>query len=139
MQRVEAGQGAAVLHNTHDGWQEQLGWSFEEGARAHSVWLAVDGTLPEGTLTGEWWTTSGTPAQVDVVGLLDHRTVAIGEARWQGRPLGSRAVDELATKLRVVPSPIAQPAILLWGRGGVQPDVQVGAVRGFDAGDVVRR
>ncbi len=139
VQRVEAGQGAAVLRHAEAAWQEQLGWSFEEAARQHAAWLAVNGTLPAGALTGEWWTATGPPAQVDVLARHEHRTVAVGEARWQGRPLGQRAVDELAAKLRVVPDPVAQPLLLLWGRAGVRPDVQVGAVRGFDAGAVLRR
>jgi uncharacterized protein len=139
LQRVEAGQGAGVLRHTEQAWQEQLGWSFEQAARDHAVWLVDSGVLPDGTLTGEWWATSGPPVQVDVLAMRDHRTVAVGEARWQGRPLGSRAVDELAAKVRLVPDPVAQPLLLLWGRGGVQPEVQVGSVRGFGATDVLDR
>ena len=139
VQRVEAGQGAAVLLHAEQAWQEQLGWSFEEAARDHATWLVESGVLPPGTLTGEWWTASGQPAQVDVLALRDHRTVAVGEARWQGRPLGPNAVEEVAAKLRVVPDPAAQPLLLLWGRGGVQPAVQVGAVHGFSAADMLLR
>ena len=137
VQRIEAGQGAAVLQHTEPAWQEHLGWSFEEAARQHAVSLAASGALPPGTLTGEWWTVSGTPAQVDVLGLHERRTVAIGEARWQARPLGPHAVDELASKLRMVPDPVAQPLLLLWGRGGVRPGVVVGSVRGYSAADLL--
>lgn len=136
-QQIEAGQGEAVLHQGREAWQEQLGWSFEQAARLHAIRLAASGVLPEGTLVGEWWTTRGQPAQVDVLGLSSHRTVAVGEARWQERPLGSRAVDELAAKLRLVPSPVAQPLLMLWGRGGVRPDTLVGAVRGYGPADIV--
>lgn len=138
IQQIEAGQGAAVLHNTAGLWYEHLGWSFEQAARRHAVRLERSGVLPSGTLVDEWWSTSGPQVQVDVLGLLDNRTVAVGEARWQARPLGAHEVDELAKKLGVVPQPVAQPLLLLWGRGGIRSDVDVGSVRGFGPGDMLR-
>lgn len=137
VQRIEAGQGAAVMEHVSGEWQQHLGIVFEQIAREHAVRLVSDGTLPAGTLVGEWWTTSGEPCQVDVLGLHEHRTVAIGEARWQRQPLGPREVDGLARALRHVPDPVAQPLLLLWGRGGVRPDVAVGHVRGFGLSDML--
>lgn len=137
VQQIEAGQGVAVLEHVSGEWQHHLGVVFEQIAREHAVRLARDGTLPSGTLVGEWWTTSGDPCQVDVLGLREHRTVGIGEARWQRQPLGPREVDGLARALRHVPDPVAQPLLLLWGRGGVRPEVAVGHVRGFGLPDML--
>ena len=139
VQRIEAGQGPAVLENTAGEWQTHLGWAFEQAARDHAVHLVASGALPGGTQVGEWWTTSGQPAQIDALGLLDHRTVFAGEAKWGRQPLGAQVVDELAAKVRLTPRPVAQPDLLLWGRGGVRPEVQVGAVRGFGPAAMLAR
>lgn len=138
VQQIEAGQGASVLHHTSGAWKEQIGWTFEATARRHAIELVRSEVLPPGTLTDEWWTTSGVQAQVDVLGLLDHRTVAIGEARWQARPLGQHDLEELTRKLRLVPDPIPQPQLILWGRGGVRPDIEVGRVLGFGPSEMLR-
>lgn len=137
VQQIEAGQGPAVLRHTAGAWQEHLGWAFEVAARHHAVTLERSGALPAGTLVDEWWTVTGEQAQLDVLGLLDHRTVAVGEARWQRRPLDQRDLEELTAKLRLVPRPIPQPSLLLWGRGGVRPEVQVGRVLGFGPADML--
>ncbi|MGH9074472.1 MAG: ATP-binding protein, partial [Acidimicrobiales bacterium] len=108
-QRVEAGQGAEVLSHTAGEWQGQLGFVFEQAARQHAVRLVRDGALPAGTLVDEWWATSGDQCQVDVLGLLDHRTVAVGEARWQSRALGTPEIEALHRALRRVPDPVASP------------------------------
>lgn len=137
VQRVEAGQGSAVLEHGQGEWQHHIGTVFEEAARGHAVRLVQDGDLPGGTLIGEWWATSGPPCQVDVLGVKDHRTILIGEARWQRQPLGPRDVDALARKQQLVPKPVAQPLLALWGRGGVRPEVVVGQVRGYSLLDVL--
>ncbi|MGH9090237.1 MAG: ATP-binding protein [Acidimicrobiales bacterium] len=137
VQRVEAGQGAAVLEHGEGEWQHHIGTVFEEAAREHGVRLVQNGTLPSGTLIGEWWATSGDQCQVDVLGIKDHRTILIGEARWQRQPLGPRDVDALARKQQLVPKPVAQPLLILWGRGGVRPEVVVGQVRGYSLLDVL--
>ena len=139
VQRIEAGQGAAVLQHTAGEWQVQLGWAFEQAAREHAAHLVAIGELPAGTQIDEWWTTTGEPCQIDVLGLLGHRTAFVGEAKWQRQPLGAAVLDELARKLRQTPNPVAQPGLLLWGRGGVRPEIQVGAVRGFGPAEMLRR
>lgn len=137
VQRIEAGQGPAVLQHGAGEWQHHLGVVFEQAAREHAIRLERDGTLPSGTLVGEWWSVSGQPCQVDVLGLHNHRTVAVGEARWQRQPLSSADVDALARSLRRVPDPVAQPLLLLWSRGGVRPEVAVGPVRGYELSDML--
>lgn len=137
VQRIEAGQGAAVLAHVEGEWQKHVGTVFEEAAREHAVHLEQDGTLPSGTLTGEWWATRGERCQVDVLGLKDHKTVLIGEARWQRQPLGPADVEALARKLQRVPDPVAQPLLLLWGRSGVRPEAVVGQVRGYSLLDML--
>lgn len=139
VQRIEAGQGAAVLQHTAGEWQVHLGWTFEQAAREHAAHLVAIGELPVGTQVDEWWTATGEPCQIDVLGLLGHRTAFVGEAKWQRQPLGASALDELARKLRQAPNPVPQPGLLLWGRGGVRPEIQVGAVRGFGPAEMLRR
>lgn len=139
VQRIEAGQGAAVLQHTAGEWQVQLGWTFEHAAREHAAHLVASGELPAGTQVDEWWTTTGEPCQIDVLGLLGHRTAFVGEAKWQRQPLGAAVLDELARKVRQAPNPVPQPGLLLWGRGGVRPEIQVGAVRGFGPAEMLRR
>lgn len=137
VQRIEAGQGATVLAGTAEQWQGQLGWCFEQAARDHALRLTAAGELPTAQV-GEWWTVSGQQCQLDVLGLDQHRTVFVGEAKWSRRPLGSAEVDELARRGRLAPRPVAQPTLVLWGRGGVRPEVQVGAVRGYGPEQMLR-
>lgn len=139
VQRIEAGQGAAVLQHTAGEWQVHLGWTFEQTAREHAAHLVASGELPAGTQVDEWWTTTGEPCQIDVLGLQNHRTAFVGEAKWQRSPLGPAALDEVARKLRQAPNPVPQPGLLIWGRGGVRPEIQVGAVRGFGPAEMLRR
>ncbi len=139
VQRIEAGQGRAVLSHTAGEWQVQLGWTFEQAAREHAAHLVSTGDLPDGAQVDEWWTVSGAPCQIDVLGLLDHRTVFVGEAKWGRQPLAASAVEDLARNVRLAPDPVPQPGLLLWGRGGVRPEVQVGAVRGFGPAEMLRR
>lgn len=139
VQLIEAGQGAAVLAQSAEALQEQLGWTFEAAAREHAVDLVRRGELPEGTLIGEWWTSSGQQHQVDVLGMLGGRTTVLGEARWQAQPLSQRDVDELAGKLSVVPSPAANPQLILWGRQGLLPEAVNGAVRGYTPEEILAR
>jgi AAA+ ATPase superfamily predicted ATPase len=137
VQRIEAGQGSEALRATMGEWQAQLGFVFEQAAREHAVELVRSRTLPPGTLVDEWWSQSGEPCQVDVLGLLDGRTVAVGEARWQRQPLGRADVERLLRALRRVPDPVAEPRLLLWGRGGVRPDSAVGPVLAFGPSDIL--
>lgn len=137
VQRIEAGQGAAALAHSEGQWQGQLGAVFEEAARDHAARLSETGELPRGSLVGEWWSTSGQPCQVDVLALREHRSVAVGEARWQRQPLGQKDVDQLARALRRVPDPVPDALLLLWGRGGIRSEVRVGRVRGFGPTDML--
>ncbi len=131
VQLIEAGQGAAVMARSEGAWKGQLGWVFEQAARDHAVRLVSSGVLPSDTEVGEWWATGGVPVQVDVLGLRGKETVLVGEARWQAQPLGANDVRELNAKLQLVPSPAFDRKLILWGRGGVRPEVQVGGVSGF--------
>lgn len=139
VQLVEAGQGRAVLARTTGAWQGQLGWAFEVAAREHAVRLVEEGAIPQDVEIGEWWTTSGQPAQVDVLGLRGNETVVVGEARWQSRPLGLNDVRELNAKLQSVPTPAVDRRLILWGRGGVRQEVQVGGVMGFGPMDMLAK
>ena len=137
VQRIEGGQGEEVISHTHGEWQNQLGSVFEQAAREHAIGLVRSGVLPTGTLIDEWWTTSGEQIQVDVLGLLDHRSVVIGEAKWQKQPLGTSDAAGLWRALRYVPDPIPEPTFILWGRGGVRQDATTSHLLGFGPAEML--
>jgi hypothetical protein len=135
--RIEAGQGRAVLKARRHDWQRHLGWVFEAAARGHASRLVASGQLPEDLVVGRWWATKGSPCEVDVLGLRRGRTALVGEARWQAAPLAARDVRELTAKLACVPNPVADPLLALWGRNGVERGVAGPGVMGFSAEDVI--
>jgi len=119
LQLIEAGQGKAVLRRRRPEWQRHLGWVFEELARAHARRLVSTGALPDDLVVGRWWSTSGPPLEVDVLGLLGSRAAFVGEARWQERPLERRDVSALRTKAARVPGIDDDPLLAFWSRGGL--------------------
>ena len=113
---IETGQGRAVLKRRRPAWERHLGWMFEETARDHARRMVARGELPDDLVVGRWWTTTGEPAEVDVLGLRGSRTALIGEARWQEQPPGSSDVQHLRDKLTRVPRPIDDSLLALWSR-----------------------
>jgi hypothetical protein len=89
-------------------------------------------------VVGRWWSTTGPPVEVDVLGMRDSRTVLLGEARWQERPLGQRDVAALLAKAVAVPNPVSVPMLALWGRSGLEPNLKSDQVRGYDLAQMVR-
>jgi AAA+ ATPase superfamily predicted ATPase len=134
---IEAGQGRAVSRRRRPQWRQQLGWVFEEAARAHASRLVEQGDLPDDLVVGRWWSTSGEPCEVDVLGLRGGATALLGESRWQERPLGIRELTALTMKLSWVPGPADDPLFALWGRGGVESGLRRRGVMGFAAADVI--
>lgn len=130
--QINAGQGRAVLKRRGEQWQRHLGWVFEELARDHAQRLVAAGELPGDLVIGRWWTMSGQPVEVDVLGMRGGRSILIGEARWQASPLGSRDVERLAAKARALPRAVADPIVALWGRAGLDPGARRDQVRGYD-------
>ncbi|MGH2350212.1 MAG: ATP-binding protein, partial [Chloroflexota bacterium] len=133
---VEAGQGRAVLRRVEPLWQRHLGAVFEAAARAHARRLVDQGALPgfpEDLVVGRWWSTSGEPCEVDVLGLRGSRAYLLGAARWQQRPLDTRDLEALRRKVTRVPRPVDTPVYALWGRGGVTSEVRQAGALGFDA------
>lgn len=135
--QIEARQGRAVLRRRRDQWQRHLGWVFEEAARAHAVRLVRRGELPEDLVVGRWWSTSGAPLEVDVLGLQGTTAVLLGEARWQERPLGPRDLRELLAKAAQIPSVADDPILALWGRDGIETGLRSTGALGFDVDDVL--
>lgn len=135
--QIGGGQGRAVLQRRRDQWQKHLGWVFEELARQHAARLVDTGALPAGMVVGRWWSTTGQPVEVDVLGMRRSRSVLLGEARWQERPLGPRDVAGLLLKARSVPDPVDDPLLVLWGRGGLEPRLHSESVRGFELGQML--
>jgi hypothetical protein len=137
---IEAGQGKAVLARIAPLWQRHLGWAFEEAARAHAARLVTAGGLgPELTnlIVGRWWTTSGTPCEVDVLGLHGGKSELLGEVRWQPQPLGLRELDQARRKLPLVPRASDNCRLALWGCAGVKREVTATGALGFALEDVL--
>jgi uncharacterized protein len=105
---------------------------FEDLAREHARRLAARGALPRDLVIGRWWTVKGEPCELDVLGLRGARTVLLGEARWQARPLGTRELAQLQRKAARTPHTVELPIFALWGRGGVDPRIRSEQVLGFD-------
>lgn len=134
---IESGQGRTVLRRRRPEWGRQLGWVFEEAARAHAVRMAARGELPDDLVMGRWWASTGEPCEVDVLGLRGSRTALMGEARWQAAPLRARDLHQLEAKLGRVPRPVEKPQFAMWGRGGVDAAVRRAGALGFDVDDVL--
>lgn len=84
VQRIEAGQGAAVLQHTAEQWQNHLGWVFEQAAGDHAgpPPRSLSTTRPPGRRQGVRHVLRG-----GRLGLLDHRTAFVGEAKCSRQPL----------------------------------------------------
>jgi AAA+ ATPase superfamily predicted ATPase len=135
--QIEAGQGRAVLNRRNPSWQRHLGAVFEDVARAHARRLAMLGQLPSDLVIDRWWATSGEPCEVDVLGIRGTRSLLLGEARWQSRPLGARDLAQLQAKALRVPRAVQSPIFALWGRGGIEDAIRRKNVLGFDVHDVL--
>jgi AAA+ ATPase superfamily predicted ATPase len=135
--QIEAGQGRAVLNRKNPSWQRHLGAVFEDVARAHARRLATRGELPSDLVIDRWWATSGEPCEVDVLGIRGTRSLLLGEARWQSRPLGARELAQLQAKASRVPRAVESPIFALWGRGGIDDAIRAKNVLGFDARDML--
>lgn len=135
--QIEAGQGRAVLRRRSPAWQRHLGAVFEDAARAHARRLAARGELPPDLVIDRWWAASGEPCEIDVLGLRRARTVLLGEARWQARPLGARDLAQLQRKAVRAPGTVDLPIFALWGRGGVDDRIRSDDVLGFDPADML--
>lgn len=134
---VGAGQGRAALKRRRQEWQKHLGRVFEELARDHARRRVAAGAWPEDMVVGRWWSASGPPAEVDVLGLRGSRSALLGEARWQARPLGARDLARLARKLSAVPRPVQEPLLVLWGRGGITEAAETRGAIGFGLSEML--
>lgn len=137
--QIEAGQGRSVLSRKNPSWNRHLGAVFEDAARAHARRLVEQGRLPPDVVVDRWWTSSGEPCEVDVLALRSNRSVLLGEARWQARPLGARELGQLQAKASRAPRIVEKPIFALWGRGGVERAIHSEEVWGFDVDDVLSR
>lgn len=129
---IGAGQGRTALRRRRDEWQKHLGWVFEELARDHARRLIASGSLPENVVVGRWWSTSGPSVEVDVLGMRGTRSVLLGEARWQSRPIGPRDVVRLLAKLTAVPNPVRDPLLVFWARGGIDETARSRGAAGYN-------
>ncbi|HET9051510.1 MAG TPA: DUF234 domain-containing protein, partial [Candidatus Dormibacteraeota bacterium] len=128
---IEAGSGARELRRANAAWARHLGCTFQGAARAHAERMAASGQLPSDLVVGRWWSPTVRDARVDVLGLRAGRPYLVGEARWGEGPLGLGDLTDLRARLQRLPSPVAEPVLVLWGRKGVAPEVR-GHALGFD-------
>lgn len=135
--QIEAGMGDRVAEARAGRWQRHLGWVFEEQARSHALRLARQGQLPGEARYGRWWSRRGAQVEIDVLGLLGGRTVVVGEARWDARPLDLHLLEQLKAKERLAPDPVPQPVLCTWSRGGASVELTAGGVRSFTPAEMV--
>ena len=88
--------------------------------------------LPTDLVVGRWWSGRGANVEVDVLGLQGSRTALLGD--WQSAPLGRHDREVLRRK---VPCAVDEPTLVLWGRGGVAPEVRHARAVGFSIADPV--
>jgi AAA+ ATPase superfamily predicted ATPase len=129
--QIEAGQGRQVLKRIRPKLETHLGRVFEEAARDHACRLVAAGRLPSELVIGRWWTSSGQPCEIDVLGLLGSQTYLLGEAKWQSQPLAAKDLEALRRKVTRTPNPVDEPVYALWGRSGVEPLVKQAGALGF--------
>lgn len=114
--RIEGGMGRAILRSRAGEWARHLGWVFEDQARAHARRLSAQGEVDPMTLIGRWWSSGRRPVEVDVLGLLEGKTIMLGEAKWSAGPFDPRWLHTLEGRLESVPAPIDRPARWIWSR-----------------------
>ncbi len=129
---IEGGQGAAVMERARPRFETHVGRVFEEMARGHARRMVARGDLPSDMVVGRWWPSSGTPCEVDVLGLRGSRTQLMGEARWQKAPVGVRELEALIRKSERVPKLVKEPVYAFWSRAGGTKDLEGASVRVFD-------
>ncbi len=135
--RIEGGQGRAVLRQRRPEWERHLGWVFEELARAHAVRLVRTGRLPEDLVVGRWWRPGPEPCEIGVLGLRGSRAALVGEARWQRQPIGQRDLRALLAKLSCALEPVADPVLAFWSRSGADPSVLAAGALSFDVASIL--
>jgi AAA+ ATPase superfamily predicted ATPase len=129
---IEGGQGSAVMERVRPRFETHVGWVFEELARAHARKLVARGELASDMVVGRWWSTTGPPCEVDVLGLRGSRTSFLGEARWQKAPIGGRELRALVRKTERVPEPVDDPIYAFWARSGREKTLDGGSARVFE-------
>ena len=139
LEQIEAGFGERIAAARVPRWQRHLGWVFEEESRVDARRRAAAGELPAEARYGRWWSTRGPQVEIDVLGMVGGRTVLVGEARWDARPLGTRTLDELKSKERAAPDPVPQPVLCTWSRGGAEKGLESAGVRSFTPSDMIVR
>ncbi|MBW3604155.1 MAG: ATP-binding protein [Actinobacteria bacterium] len=129
---IEGGQGRAVLDRLAPRWRGHVSNVFEGLARQHAIRLVTRGELPN-AVVGRWWTSTGLPCEIDVVGLSGTTAVLVGEAKWRKRAVGARVVAELLAKRERLPDAADDPVVAIWASGGVTDSARESGAVGFDA------
>lgn len=132
---IEAGFGPEVLRRRQGRWVRHVATVFEAQARLHARRLQAAGELPPTEALGRWWTTA---AEIDVLGLTGHRSVLLGEAKWQAAPLTAATLRALQAKRALAPDPLPDCVLATWSRGGGDDALRAQGVRTFTAADLVR-
>ena len=133
---IEAGLGPEIMRRRQGRWTRHLADVFEAQARHHARRLQQKGLLPAATV-GRWWTTSGQPAEIDVLGLQGRRTVLVGEAKWQAAPLDRRLFASLQAKLAAAPDPVPDVILATWSRRGASSELTELGVLSWTVDDIL--
>jgi uncharacterized protein len=115
---IEGGQGVAVLRRQQARLDRHISATFERLAREHAVRLVSAGRLPPDTVVGRWWRDE--IIEIDVLGLAGGRPVLVGEAKWDGAPVGRHEVAALYRKEASLPRHDEPPQLALWTRAGAE-------------------
>ena len=136
---IDAGQGKAVFSRVRPTWQRHLGGVFEELARSHAQRLVERGELPQDLLIGRWWTASGEPCEVDVMGLAGTQAALIGEARLQDKPIDVSDLNALIKKTARIPKLVKEPILAFWSRNGATAAIRRQGALGFKLSEMLAR
>lgn len=134
---INGGQGEAVQRRITPAWTTHVASVFEEECRRHAVRLVNRKVMEDDMIIGRWWSHSGQPCEVDVMGMVKSRVALVGEAKWHEQPIGDKELGDLKAKLRHLPGRPTNPQLALWGSNGVHENVRRSEVMCFDARDVV--
>ncbi len=109
-----------------------MGRVFEEMERGHVRRLIARGELSKDMVVGRWWASTGSPCEVDVLGLRGSATVLLGEARWQKTPVGARELEAIIRKSERVPSLVEEPIFAFWSRSEGTKALERASTRVYD-------
>lgn len=120
------GLGTAVLEQrVRPGFDQFMGYAFEDAAQEYLARLAQGGRLPFlPERIGRWWLADD---EIDVVAINDtNRALLVGECKWTARPVGVNILADLQRKTQRLmgDGEWSQVAYALFAKSGFTPALQ---------------